>query len=54
MVFFYYYYLFVSLFMVICYVGWFVYICIDLYMCMNTNIHVCPYISAYDAVVCTL
>ena len=35
---------------VVCYVGWCIYI--DLYTCMNTNVHVCPYISAYDAVVC--
>ena len=36
------------------YTFWCMYICIDLYMCMNTNVHVCPYISAYDVVVCTL
>ena len=27
------------------------YICTDLYMCVNTNVHVCPYINTYDAVV---
>ena len=38
------------LFIVVCYMGQFLYICINLYICMN----VCSYISAYDAVVCTL
>ena len=31
----------------------YMYICIDLYMCMNMIVHVCPYIGAYDAFVCT-
>ena len=31
---------------VVFYMGWCMYI--DLYMCMNTNVHVCLYISAYQ------
>ena len=43
--------LFIVVVAVVCYMGGCMSICIDLYMCMNTNVHVCLYISAYDAVV---
>ena len=44
----------VFLLFIVCVMGRCTYICIDLYMCMNTDIHAGPYVSAYDAVVCTL
>ena len=31
-----------------------IYMLVDLYMCMNKNVHVCPYICAYNALICIL
>ena len=48
--------IYISLFIVVvvCYMGQCMYIFIDLSVCMNTNVHVCPYLRAYNAVVCSL